>query len=353
VLQTYLPSQLDAGQLTRRPSRRASLEAGAKSIKDLGAVMKLASAKLKGQAEGKAISEEVKAQLSKLADACSNGPVQVHRLGSFVVIPDEERCPVADPRAQDRRDPRARRHDRAGAAAWRRAQEIGAQLQGALPLPPGEVAQLLRLGRHPRFKCFGCQAGGDAISFVQRLLGKPFVDTVQDLAKELGIDLEAAVDPGMREKQQIKDATDFAAQHFQQRLWDPAIGHHAREYLRSRGLSDALMRAFGLGWAPLAWTELADKLREQGLLAFGEKAGLVSPRQRGDGFYDMFRGANHHPHPLARGPHHRLWRRLLEGDDGPEVPELEGVAALQQVRGALRDRPGARRDSQEEVGGAV
>ena len=31
-----------------------------------------------------------------------------------------------------------------------------------------------------RFKCFGCQAGGDAISFVQRLLGKPFVDTVRD-----------------------------------------------------------------------------------------------------------------------------------------------------------------------------
>ena len=97
-----------------------------------------------------------------------------------------------------------------------------------------------------RFKCFGCQAGGDAISFVQRLLGKPFVDTVRDLAKELGIDLEAAVDPAMREKQQIKDATDFAAQHFQQRLWDPAMGHHAREYLRSRGLTDDLMRAFGL-----------------------------------------------------------------------------------------------------------
>ncbi len=49
-----------------------------------------------------------------------------------------------------------------------------------------------------RFKCFGCQAGGDAISFVQRLMGKTFVDTVRDLAKELGIDIEAAVDPGMR-----------------------------------------------------------------------------------------------------------------------------------------------------------
>lgn len=66
VLQTYLPSQLDSGQLSDA-IKGCILEAGAKTIKDLGAVMKVASAKLKGQAEGKAISEEVKAQLSRLA----------------------------------------------------------------------------------------------------------------------------------------------------------------------------------------------------------------------------------------------------------------------------------------------
>ncbi len=169
-----------------------------------------------------------------------------------------------------------------------------------------------------RFKCFGCQAGGDGISFVQRLMGKTFVDTVTDLAKELGIDLEAGIDPTMREKQQIKDATDFAAQHFVQRLWDPAIGHHAREYLRSRGLTDELMRAFGLGWAPVAWTDLADRLREQGLLAFGEKAGLVAPRQRGEGFYDMFRGRVIIPIRSPEGRTIAFGGRLLEGEDGPK-----------------------------------
>jgi DNA primase len=169
-----------------------------------------------------------------------------------------------------------------------------------------------------RFKCFGCQAGGDAISFVQRLLGKPFVDTVQDLAKELGIDLEASVDPGLHEKQWLKEATDFAARHFQERLWDPSAGLHAREYLRSRGLTEDLMRAFGLGWAPLAWTELADKLREHGLLAFGEKAGLVAPRQRGDGYYDVFRGRVMIPIRSPEGRTIAFGGRLLEGDDGPK-----------------------------------
>lgn len=201
-----------------------------------------------------------------------------------------------------------------------------------------------------RFKCFGCQAGGDAISFVQRLLGKPFVDTVRDLAKELGIDLEAAVDPAMREKQQIKDATDFAAQHFQQRLWDPAIGHHAREYLRSRGLTDDLMRAFGLGWAPVAWTDLADRLREQGLLAFGEKAGLVSPRSKGDGFYDMFRGRVVIPIRSPEGRTIAFGGRLLEGDDGPKYlnskesrlyNKSEVLYATDQARDEIRKKKSA------------
>jgi DNA primase len=201
-----------------------------------------------------------------------------------------------------------------------------------------------------RFKCFGCQAGGDAISFVQRLLGKPFVDTVQDLAKELGIDLEAAVDPAMREKQQIKDATDFAAQHFQQRLWDPAVGHHAREYLRSRGLTDDLMRAFGLGWAPMAWTDLADRLREQGLLAFGEKAGLVSPRTKGEGFYDMFRGRVMIPIRSPEGRTIAFGGRLLEGDDGPKYlnskesrlyNKSEVLYATDQARDEIRKKKSA------------
>src|SRR5690349_16659323 len=46
-----------------------------------------------------------------------------------------------------------------------------------------------------RFKCFGCQAGGDAIAFVQRYLGKTFVDAVKELAREVGVDLAGAEDP--------------------------------------------------------------------------------------------------------------------------------------------------------------
>ena len=65
VLQAYLPAQLSAAELTAAVAEGLK-EANAKGPKDMGAVMKVLTPKLKGKAEGKAISEEVRAQLAKL-----------------------------------------------------------------------------------------------------------------------------------------------------------------------------------------------------------------------------------------------------------------------------------------------
>lgn len=169
-----------------------------------------------------------------------------------------------------------------------------------------------------RFKCFGCQAGGDAISFVQRYFGKTFTDAVRDLAREVGVDLEAAEDPSARERQQLKEVTDLAQEHFKARLWHPEAGKKAREYLHGRGVTDDVARAFGLGWAPLAWGELADVLTKHGVLEWGVKAGLVQPRQRGDGYYDVFRGRLMIPIRAPEGRTIAFGGRLLEGEDGPK-----------------------------------
>lgn len=140
-----------------------------------------------------------------------------------------------------------------------------------------------------RFKCFGCQAGGDAIAFVQRYLGKTFVDAVKDLAQEAGVELEGAVDPAARERQQLKEATDLAAEHFKARLWDPERGRKARAYLQQREVSEQTAREFGLGWAPPSAGDLTERLLEAGMLEWAFNAGLVKRREHGDGFYDAFR----------------------------------------------------------------
>ncbi len=165
----------------------------------------------------------------------------------------------------------------------------GRSYKGRCPFHQEKSASFYVTPEMRRFKCFGCQAGGDAISFVQRYLGKTFLDAVRDLARECGVDLEGAEDPGARERQQLKEATDLAAEHFKALLWSDE-GTRARTYLmEERGLSEETLRAFGLGWAPNAWSLLADKLQKAGMTDWGLKAGLISPRSRGEGYFDFFR----------------------------------------------------------------
>lgn len=201
-----------------------------------------------------------------------------------------------------------------------------------------------------RFKCFGCDAGGDTISFLQRYLGKTFVDTVKDLAREVGVDVESAQDPAARERQQIKEVTDLAARHFQGRLWDPVIGQKARAYLESRGVTEETSRAFGLGWAPAAWTDLCDALTSHGVLEWAVNGGLANKRQRGDGYFDTFRGRLMIPIRAPEGRTIAFGGRLLEGDDGPKYlnskesrlyNKSETLYGLDQARDEIRRRKAA------------
>ncbi len=168
------------------------------------------------------------------------------------------------------------------------------------------------------FHCFGCQAHGDAITFMQRLWGKSFTDTVRELASELGIDIQADADPASRERSQVKEATDFAAAFFTKNLMDRSLGANALAYLRGRGLSDATIRTFSLGFAPAEWGLLAQALQGQGLIAHGERAGLIAPRASGKGYYDTFRGRIIIPIRSPEGRTIAFGGRLLGEEEGPK-----------------------------------
>jgi DNA primase len=142
--------------------------------------------------------------------------------------------------------------------------KAGRSFKGRCPFHQEKSASFHVTPELKRFKCFGCQAGGDAIAFVQRFLGKTFVDAVTDLAREAGVDLEAAVDPTARERQELKEVTDFATEHFRAQLRDPQKGQKARAYLESRGLTEEIIQSFGLGYSPNVWTDLADALDKRG-----------------------------------------------------------------------------------------
>ena len=142
------------------------------------------------------------------------------------------------------------------------------------------------------YHCFGCQAGGDVLTFLMEVESLTFVEAVEKLAARTGVQLRyieggPAVrrDDGKRNKLLAVNAA--AADFFVAALASDK-GGQAREILARRGFDPGAVVDFGVGFAPPGWQNLADHLRKAGidsgdLLA----AGLVAQGNRG--VYDRFR----------------------------------------------------------------
>ncbi|MDC0709344.1 DNA primase [Stigmatella sp. ncwal1] len=193
----------------------------------------------------------------------------------------------------------------------------GREYKGRCPFHQEKTPSFYVIPEKRFYFCHGCRASGDAVSFVQRYLGKPFIEAVKDLAREVGVDLEAAQDPTARERQQLKEVTDLAAEHFRSLLWQDE-GRAARAYLATRGVSEETAQAFGLGWAAQSWSLLADKLTRAGMVEWAVKAGLVQRRQNADGYYDFFRSRLMVPIRAPEGRPIAFGGRLVGADEGPK-----------------------------------
>ena len=225
----------------------------------------------------------------------------------------------------------------------------GREYKGRCPFHQEKTPSFYVVPEKRFYFCHGCRASGDAVSFVQRYFGKTFIDAVRDLARELGVDLEAAADPAARERQQLKEATDLAAEHFRALLWEEE-GRRARDYLASRGISEETARAFGLGWAPAAWSSLADRFAKAGMLEWGMSAGLISRRQKGDGYYDFFRSRLMIPIRAPEGRPIAFGGRLMDAEEGPKYlnsresrlyNKSDTLFGMDQARDEIRRRKAA------------
>src|SRR3978361_169255 len=101
------------------------------------------------------------------------------------------------------------------------------------------------------YHCFGCGAHGDAITFVMQSQGLAFMEAVNQLAAEAGLEVpkptpEAA--EAERRRLDIVGDLELVKTHYQRRLALPE-GRVAREYLSGRGLTEATIGRFCLGWA--------------------------------------------------------------------------------------------------------
>ena len=143
------------------------------------------------------------------------------------------------------------------------------------------------------YKCFGCGAGGDALSFIMKTQNKEFMDVVKEYAEKFGLDMPKSFHHSSESKE-IKDemirACAKAAEFYNLRLLmdkEPET-LQVLDYLKNRGITKEIIEKYNLGIAPKAYAMFYKKFRHDFSEEVMEKAGLIIKTREGE-YIDRFR----------------------------------------------------------------
>lgn len=162
------------------------------------------------------------------------------------------------------------------------------------------------------FKCFGCGAGGDAYSFLQKIEGMEFGEALQQLADRVGVKLVSyKPTQGEQLKEKLVAINFLAGEVYHWLLTKNKLGSKALAYVKSRGISDEAILKFKLGYAPDAWDYLSKfLLGKKGYKREDvDRAGLMIKN------YDRFRNRIMFPLANQRGQVVGFAGRVLPGAD--------------------------------------
>jgi DNA primase len=191
--------------------------------------------------------------------------------------------------------------------------------------------------RRGTWHCFGaCGAGGDQISFLERIDNLAFMDALEILAARTGVELPRR---GRAERAQsaeldaAQESLTHAVSFYRRQLASPE-GARAVDYMRARGLSQAVTEAFQVGYAPALGQALVQELRARGsALEPAIAAGLVRNNDQGRP-YDFFRGRLMIPIQDLHGRVVGFGARRLDDDDasGPKYVNTAETALFHKGR---------------------
>ncbi len=196
--------------------------------------------------------------------------------------------------------------------------------------------------------CFGCQAKGDAIGFIQESENVSFIEAVEIFAREAGLPMPAS-DPREREKTdhltELAKVMELAVSFFRLQL-KTGKAQAARTYLETRRLKEPTQDLFEIGYAPDEWSGLLTHLRGKSVPdALIIECGLATPPEGGKQSYDRFRDRIMFPIRDARGRCIAFGGRAMKTDDGakylnsPETPLFDKSRTLYNL-GPAREASG-------------
>ncbi len=145
------------------------------------------------------------------------------------------------------------------------------------------------------FYCFGCQTGGNVISFVQKHEGKSFIETVEWLADRSNIDLpnqNVRESANRKRVTSLEDLNRFAVEYYHRQLLTERVGRQAKQYLTHRGVQSKTLRSFQLGYAKSGRRDFVKVATDNGFtIQQLVDTGLIKDEDR--------------------GPQDRFWNRIL------------------------------------------
>jgi DNA primase len=198
--------------------------------------------------------------------------------------------------------------------------KVGRRWSGLCPFHAEKTPSFSVNAEEGFYYCFGCQASGDAISFVRAVDHLDFVDAVRFLADRAGITLHEDQEAGRdhQRRSELLDAMERAVAWYHERLLRSPDAGPARDYLRSRGYDGDVVRRFRLGWAPDDWDALAKALKLSTKVLSDSGLGFVNRRGRAQDFFRsriLFPICDPSGRPIALGG------RILPPRPGAAPPE--------------------------------
>ncbi len=209
----------------------------------------------------------------------------------------------------------------------------GRNLVGLCPFHGEKTASFNLYPETSSFYCFGCQAGGDVITFIKRIENLEYMDAVRFLADRSGMRMPEYTkenDVSSRLRLRILEANREAARLFHQALYSP-IGAEALDYLHGRGYTDSTIKHFGMGFAPPGWDFLVKGLTAKGFHRDELVAAYLARKGKNGGEYDVFRNRVIVPIIDIRGNVVGFGGRVLD-DSKPKYINTENTLAYVKSR---------------------
>ena len=207
----------------------------------------------------------------------------------------------------------------------------GKNFRGLCPFHEEKTPSFMVSRDRQMFKCFGCNEGGDAFTFLMKREGMTYPEAIRFLATKCGVTIPETTEGGKAvslAKDKLLQLNRSAVNYFHRLLISSATGKEALTYLRERGIKDNTIDSFKLGFSLPSWDAF---LRAAGKAGFSREimlqGGFILKKKKDDGYFDRFRGRVMFPIFDAHGEPIGFGGRILESSESdikymnsPETP---------------------------------